>query len=121
MRLLEDSLTYLTDAHVQVIKILERWGFEIQEEVEFPPYCVDVYIPDFHVAVEVDGPQHEKSRDVKRDATLLDIYALPVFRITITVVGKSEKWARSFAEFIDEWRDDVENRWEFCRDRTPWL
>ena len=81
MGILQESVKSFSDAHVQVSKILERAGLEIMEETSFPPFSADVYIPSHHIVVEIDGPQHEKKRDERRDKKLLEEYGLPVFHI----------------------------------------
>ncbi|KKM33142.1 hypothetical protein LCGC14_1565530, partial [marine sediment metagenome] len=37
------------DAHLAVIRELERHGLGLLEEVEFPPYRADIYLPAYHV------------------------------------------------------------------------
>ena len=88
-----DQLTYMTDAHKAVIKQLEKWGLGVMEEVDFPPFRADCYLPDYHCVVEVDGPQHSEKADNKRDKELCDVYGLYVFHISSKNVNKKHKWA----------------------------
>ena len=121
MNLLEDQLNFLTDAHQNLIKRLEGRGLNVMEEIPFPPYQVDVYLPDFHVAVEVDGPQHEAKSDRRRDDELWSTYFLPVFRIDAGVVNKPWLWLSHLQLFLERYRSSRHDRWEECKVKTPWL
>jgi very-short-patch-repair endonuclease len=117
--LLEDGLDYMTDAHQRVIRWLEGAGIELREEVDFPPYRVDIYIPQFHVAVEVDGPSHGSTMDGKRDAELLEVYCLPVLRLKHDTAGRlAVDLTKKFLRRHDETSAE---RWEACKIKTPWL
>ena len=117
--LLEDQLTVLTDAHMRVIRWLERDGYRLLEEVQFPPYTVDIYIPVYHAAVEVDGPQHEARADRVRDDVLWDTYQLPVLHVPIILKVREVRWA--VREFLLRWEDTAAQRWAETELRTPWL
>lgn len=65
----------------QLEAIVKALGFAVESERPFPPYRVDVYCDELHVAFEADGPMHTRPRDKKRDAALLDQYALVVHRV----------------------------------------
>ena len=67
---LMESLTSMTALHVRLLKILEKCGFELLEEVDFPPGRVDCYCPAYHIAFEADGPQHSTKHDRERDEYL---------------------------------------------------
>ena len=121
LSLIEDQLNFLTDAHRDLIKRLEGRGLNLMEEIPFPPYQVDVYLPDFHAAVEVDGPQHEASRDMRRDDDLWCVYSLPVFRIGAGEVNKPWLWLPHLLLFLFKNRESRDDRWESCKDKTPWL
>jgi len=57
-------------------------GFITDLEVEFSPYCVDIFIEELWAAIEFDGAHSMKKRDGERDAQLMLKYSLPVLRIT---------------------------------------
>lgn len=125
MRLLEElvieTTTVLSAVHKYLISLLESWGFELLEEVDFPPYRVDIYIPDAHIAIEVDGPQHSKKQDKKRDEELLTVYYLPTFRVKARDVKNPDKWKHDLLLFLAIQEKTVDDRWERCKLKTPWL
>ena len=100
----EDSLTTMTQPHRQLIKLLEECGFEVEVEVSFPPKSVDCYLPEYHIAIEADGPQHTRMKDLDRDAYLMAQYALPVYRVT------SEELAGSSLQALQALLSDVFRR-----------
>ena len=121
-----DQLTYMTDAHKAVIKQLERWGLGVMEEVDFPPFRADCYLPDYHCVVEVDGPQHSEKADNKRDRELCDVYGLFVFHISSKDVNKLSElnwnmWKEKLRLFLIRAKIDKNERWESCKMKTPWL
>jgi len=63
-------------------KLIEREEYGIEYNVRFGKYVVDIYIPEFHLGVEVDSPYHTfKTRDKKRDEYLLEECFLPICRV----------------------------------------
>ena len=113
--------TVLSAAHKKVIKFLENWGIQLMEEVDFPPYRVDIFIPEVHVVIEVDGPHHSKKANEKRDKKLLEEYLLPTFRIDASDVRTSENWEAELFDFFREHSWTTEFRREICMPKTPWL
>ncbi|KKL74377.1 hypothetical protein LCGC14_2065500 [marine sediment metagenome] len=116
-----DQLTYMTDAHKAVIKQLEKWGLGVMEEVDFPPFRADCYLPDYHVVVEVDGPQHSEKADNKRDRELCDVYGLFVFHISSKDASKSSEWKEEIKSFLRFALESKSGRWEQHKMKTPWL
>lgn len=119
-----DIVTEMSDLHRAVVRWLEALGLEVMEEVPFPPYRVDVYLPAYHVAVEADGPAHAGGRDARRDAELARVYGLPVYHIMERDVRTATDRRRTRGEleaFLRLHRATAAERWERCRDRTPWL
>ncbi len=121
MRDREETVTILTDAHLAVIKVLERHGLGLLEEVEFPPYRADVYLPAYHVVVEVDGAQHNMRADRKRDRELNAEYSLYVFHIAAGDAKTPAKWLESLSAFLDYVQPTKDERWAACEMKTPWL
>lgn len=66
---------------MRVSKYLNAMGIDHINEYNFDRFSVDIYVPDFHVAIEVDGPSHLAKKDSRRDATLRERCALPVLHI----------------------------------------
>lgn len=115
------GLTYMTDAHRRVVALLERRGLGVQEEINFPPYKVDIYLPDFHVAVEVDGPLHTARADRRRDRALNAEYGLYVFHIPAKNANAPDKWAYALGEFLRYANPTKVKRWGRCEMKTPWI
>ena len=66
-------------------------GFGTTLEEDFPPYVVDVYIPDLHLGIELDGPHHFRKRDAIRDENLLSEYSLEIWRFNNTEIVRNYK------------------------------
>lgn len=65
----------------------------ISECEDFPPYQLDLYLPEWHLCVEVDGPTHGRysAKDRERDDVLKERYGIITLRIpTDSVTGASE-------------------------------
>ena len=121
MRDREETVTILTDAHLAVIRELERHGLGLMEEVEFPPYRGDIYLPAYHALVEVDGAQHSERADRKRDRELNVEYSLYVFHVAASDAKAPAKWLESLSAFLDYVQPTKDERWAQCEMRTPWL
>jgi len=120
----EDGLTIMTDAHRRVLQWLENRGYEVMEEVPFSPYTVDIYLPDFHAVIEVDGPQHSRAADQKRDLTLNSVYNLLIFHVNAADAYQptpAARLARDIRQFLDKALLDAEDRLKWVKDRIPWL
>lgn len=111
----------VSDVHMKVIKILEKINLGVLEEVPFPPFCADLYLQDYHVIIEVDGPQHSKKQDKKRDDYLLQEYNLPTLRIKIKDLEDRTRLIHKIYEFLYEWADDADERYESVKDKVPWV
>ena len=66
-------------------------GFGTTLEEDFPPYVVDVYIPDLHLGIELDGPHHFRKRDAIRDENLLSEYSLEIWRFNNAEIVRNYK------------------------------
>jgi hypothetical protein len=83
---------YRTRPHRWVEGLLEEMRIAYMSECEdFPPYRLDLYIPQWHLCVEVDGPMHTPAKDKRRDLYLEGHYSLPTLRIRVGRVGLSNK------------------------------
>lgn len=70
--------------HRRVERILDKLKISyMSEHAEFPPYALDIYLPEVHAAIEVDGPTHSKAKDKKRDGNLLASYGVPVLHLPV--------------------------------------
>jgi len=88
----------MTEPHKNLLNLVHRLEVDYVEEVPFPPYTVDVYVPSLHIAFEADGPQHRTDADKKRDYHLLGVYALPVFRFEAKDLEDPEEAFRLMAK-----------------------
>lgn len=116
----DNQLTVLTDPHREVMDALEKMGIGLMEEVDFPPCRVDLWLPDYHVAVEIDGPMHNTRKDLKRDIALLNEYGLMTFRIASRNISVMH-WAVPLRAFLDAAMNTRDERWEKAEMKVPWL
>ena len=116
-----DQTTVLSDAHATVIKHLLNRGIGYMEEIDFPPYRVDCYLPDWHAVIEVDGPQHSMREIHKRDRALDEIYGLPVFHIGSGSANRPDLWMPGLLVFLTYSALDALERRAACEDKCPWI
>ena len=78
-----------TKGQMKLYNLIQRMGFHVEPEKHFAPYTVDIYLQEFHVAVEYDGTKWHSftKRDKKRDDLLMKKYYLPICRITEKTIG----------------------------------
>ena len=81
----------------------------IDEEVNFPPYTVDVLATELWIALEWDGPTHKlsKKKDQIRNEFLLEKYGLPTERFT-----SLENFDDRIKAIMEKWVEDVDERIE---------
>lgn len=106
------GLTRLTNPHKEVIRQLQLRGLEVSRETLFEPYTVDIYLPKYHAAIEVDGPQHVAEDDEERDRLLWEMYYLPVHRISIE--AKPEEWWTELAVELNNLLPSAKFRLIYC-------
>lgn len=102
-------------AHRKVEEIVKDMGLSFMSEQHFSPYTVDIYLPEWHIAVEIDGPLHVQSKDEKKDEYLLQEFALPVLRINTKRAFRIESIEDRILEFIDLNCENVDVRKEKWR------
>lgn len=106
--------------HRWMERVLSENGISfISESTEFPPYELDLYLPEWHLCVEVDGPFHGPKRDRKRDEYLSERYALPTLRIKTTVWRWKDEALSSVIKFIEEHAESTYERKTKWRDPRP--
>jgi very-short-patch-repair endonuclease len=120
-----DPNTVLSDFHVKLIKWLERRGVPLLEEVEFPPYRVDIYVTDWHAAVEADGPHHTERERMTRDNWLAHTYGLYVWHVAMddfNQIGYRDTQLESqLISFSTNARLTAKERYEMHKDKVPWI
>lgn len=67
--------------HRRVEELLDEMAIAYQSEYSFPPYKIDIFLPEWWCAIEIDGPAHLRKRDQKRDEVLKEEYGLLIMRI----------------------------------------
>lgn len=112
----------MTRIEDQLERIARDLGFAIENEREFAPYRVDVYVPELHVAFEADGPMHTKPRDAKRDAVLDEQYSLIVYRVPHQRFRNSDTRDAVAADIltrVDDWSRTAAERKINADERNP--
>ena len=74
--------TFLTQAHKRIVQLVQK-GMEQDVDVEEPigRFRIDIYLPEYHIGIEVDGPTHSPRKDEERDGELWADYGLPILRL----------------------------------------
>lgn len=79
----------------------------LSECTDFRPVSLDIYLPEWHLAVEVDGPLHAPRLDAERDAMMLEMYGIHTLRIPI----KDAVWCdKAILAFIEEHAETAAER-----------
>lgn len=73
----------------------------MSEVCDFPPYQLDIYLPEWHACVEIDGPAHFSKRDAERDKALMEQYSLMTLRIDAKKGLRHSVVLQSLTEFIE--------------------
>ena len=94
-----------TPHELLVLKWVRSTGLGANAQEDFPPYVVDIYIPDMRLAIEIDGPLHFKKRDKKRDQVLMNEHGVDVWRLPLKLLKVSYK-----EEFISMLMEKVEEQ-----------
>ena len=82
MSMTSQDETTRSKPHRRVERILDGMKVSyLSEHTEFAPYSLDLYLGEYHAAVEVDGPTHSRAKNAKRDGHLLAEYGVPVLHL----------------------------------------
>lgn len=79
-------------------------------EERFAPYTLDVYLPEWHLAIEIDGPAHSVSKDAVRDRWFLEFHGIPTLRLDATIWQKTDAIKTKIIAFIEEHSETVDAR-----------
>jgi len=90
-----------TDGAVKLEKLINQMGFETIPEYEVGRYSIDIYLPEFNLGVEYDGPMHGLSRgkDKRRDKEIYDQSKIAIMRVRKITTDFND----ALLEFIEEW------------------
>jgi very-short-patch-repair endonuclease len=84
-------------------------------EEPFSPYAIDIYLPEWHLGIEVDGPGHSPKKDAYRDGFLCKEYFLPVLRLKADILLPDA--IKKIEDFIVQWATTSEERKHQYRNR----
>ena len=71
-----------TAGQLKLEKILKSMGFQTVLEYPVDQYKLDVFLPNYNIGFEYDGPFHWKKRDQKRDAQIKEKHDIMIMRVT---------------------------------------
>lgn len=96
--------------HRRVERILDDLMINYDSEIFFSPYTVDIYLSEWHLCVEIDGPDHSKKKDEIRDEWLRKQYGLRILRINVKI-WRSKKYIQDkILEFLGKYADSSQER-----------
>lgn len=114
--------TTLSGPHRRMSAALELRGIEHRNEVpDFRPYLLDIYLPEWHLCVEVDGRWHKPKRDAARDTALSQLYGIETFRVSaerVRSVASALLLIPAITEFIEQHAHTAKERklkWRISR------
>lgn len=91
-------------------------GLSFISEEPFPPYQVDILLPEFWVALEADGPYHRSKHDKSRDEYLDAYYGIRILRISnIEIWSRKTKVKQDIISFLESEADTAQER------KAKWL
>lgn len=96
--------------HRRIEKLLDDMAIGYQSEYPFPPYKLDIFLPEWWCGIEIDGPQHLRKRDQKRDETLRLEYGLQIFRIKTSGGFSKARLQSMLIPFIEKAAETAEAR-----------
>lgn len=63
----------------------ERLGFRVMKSVWISKFCLDIFIPEYRVAIELNGSVHNRGfkivQDFKKDNFVMSCLGIPVFEV----------------------------------------
>lgn len=90
---------FYTKKQLQVEKWINEIGFVTELEVPIGPFCMDIFVPELNMCVEIDGPYHMKKKDKQRDE-YFELGNIQVIRFKSDVT--KEKVFEYFNDYIKE-------------------
>lgn len=102
--------TELTAPHRELITIIQEIGLQVIAEYPVGPYKLDCYLPEYHLGIEADGPNHWKSRDRKRANALYDNYGISVMHLADIAIANREYTKGAIQAFAQDFEDSIIER-----------
>lgn len=96
--------------HRRIETCLDEEGINYKSEEYFSPYTLDVYLPEWHIGIEVDGPFHSATKDKVRDRYLEEMYGLVILRINMKYWNPKNSIKNKIRQFIEEQADSSDER-----------
>jgi very-short-patch-repair endonuclease len=94
-----------------VEKLLDALHLNYESEWdEFAPWTLDCWLPEWWAAIEVDGPSHSKTKDVRRDEDLLTRYGVKVLHLDVRGYFDPAYATKRVLAFIQESAQDARER-----------
>lgn len=106
--------TTLTRPHRIGIRVVDKLGIRWEDEKRFGRYSIDIYLPDYNIALECDGEYFHQlpgvpEKDARRDRELFLKYGIVTVRYTDTEINenhhKVEKKLSKVVANIDKVRE----------------
>ena len=110
MSITSQDETARSQPHRRIERILNRMSIMYESEYPFPPYSVDIYLGEWHLGVEVDGPAHSPAKDARRDDVLREKYFLPVMHLKTSEALTVAEIMEQIEEFIKQYAETAEQR-----------
>ena len=109
----QEEITAGTRLESMLADLLGEIGFDVEWQVKVGKYTLDLYLREFHLAFEADGPQHlqawHKRHDEARDKWLEQTMGIPTCRVSQEELKKG-KATRKIIQFIDRYADSLMHR-----------
>lgn len=97
--------------HRAVERVLDDMRISYISEHPVDVYSLDVYLPEWNLAIEIDGPYHLKRHDNRRDKELRDNYGIETLRLKVANQYWSQKRIHAaVVEFVEEHANSVKER-----------
>jgi very-short-patch-repair endonuclease len=101
---------------------LDNAVISYDSEHRFGKYVVDIYLPEWHIGIELDGPTHSPAKDILRNEELEGRYGLALWHIN-TVRHKRDRstltwrayWPLGLRVFIEANAETTEKRMALWR------
>ena len=104
--------TERTGWHRKVEKWIEGRHRYDSEVTDFSPYKLDVYLPDVHACIEIDGPVHSRKRDAIRDDVMLEQYGVVTLRLAARKGLRKADTISRIEDFIRNWLPSKDERYQ---------
>lgn len=92
--------SYRSAPHRRLERWLDEMGLTYDSEVDVLNYTMDIYMPEYHLAIEVDGPYHGVKREQARDWQIYNASGIVTIRLKgfqvehrATIIRAIERWA----------------------------